>query len=143
MVAAPGMVQTKYVLEFLQQHWAAFAVGAAGAAAGLWLLRRSRGTTEEQRERERRQHINRVGRITDGNVSDVQEMELNGRAAQLIVYNYNVAGVQYECSQDVTSLRHLVDLQSCRIGVTTSVRYDPLHPRNSIVVTEGWTGLRR
>jgi hypothetical protein len=61
---------------------------------------------------------------------------------QLVFYTYDVAGVQYECSQDVTHLRQYLDLHSCRIGVTTSVKYDPHSPGNSIVVAETWCGLR-
>ncbi len=48
---------------------------------------------------------------------------------QMVIYTYDVAGVQYECSQDVTHLRQFLDLHSCRIGVATSVKYDPQPPR--------------
>jgi len=136
-------MELKPVIEFFQQYWIAAAAGSGAALLALILMMRSRRKTDDERERERRQRINTVGRITDGSVSDVQEMTIHGRPAQLIIYHYNVAGVAYECSQDVTSLRHLVDLQSCRMGVATSVRYDPLSPGNSIVVTEEWTGLRK
>jgi hypothetical protein len=50
--------------------------------------------------------------------------------------------VTYEASQDVTHLRHRVDLHTCRIGVPTSVKYDPHNPANSIIVAEEWSGLR-
>jgi hypothetical protein len=53
-----------------------------------------------------------------------------------------VAGVSYEASQDVTYLRQRINLQSCRLGVPTSVRYDPQNPGNSLVVAEKWNGLR-
>jgi hypothetical protein len=61
----------------------------------------------------------------------------------LVIYTYDVSGVTYEASQDVTNLRHVVDLHACRIGLPASVKYDPQNPGNSIVVGEGWTGLRR
>jgi len=51
--------------------------------------------------------------------------------------------VSYEASQDVTYLRQLINLHSCRLGVPTSVRYDPQNPINSMVVSERWVGLRR
>ncbi|MBZ5524230.1 MAG: hypothetical protein LAP21_18500 [Acidobacteriia bacterium] len=99
--------------------------------------------TPEQRERERRQRLCESGRITVGTVIDVSEME-SGKAGelQLLIYRYDVSGVSYEASQDVTHLRHLVDLHTCRIGLPASIRYDPANPGNSIVVAESWSGLR-
>jgi hypothetical protein len=112
------------------------------AASSLLFLRRGK-KTPEQREALRRQRINASGRITDGTVLDVQEFDSGtGHTVQMVIYNYDVAGVQYECSQDVTHLRQYVDLHSCRIGVANSVKYDPRSPGNSIVVSETWCGLR-
>ena len=57
---------------------------------------------------------------------DVQEMSgANNRASTLLIYQYDVAGVSYEASQDVTYLRQLINLHSCRLGLPTSVRFDP------------------
>jgi hypothetical protein len=113
------------------------------AAASTMLLASGRKKTPEQREALRRQRINTEGRITDGTVLDVQEFDSEaGNSVQLVLYTYDVAGVQYECSQEVSQLRQVVDLHSCRIGVTTSVKYDARHPGNSIVVAETWCGLR-
>jgi hypothetical protein len=123
--------------------YAIVALGAAGllVAAGAWARRRRK--TPEQLERERRLRISGIGRITDGTVVDVNEMDTNGSGElQLLIYHYDVAGVSYEASQDVSSLRHLVDLHSCRSGLMTSVKYDPSNPGNSIVISENWTGLR-
>ena len=95
-------------------------------------------------ERERRGWLNQVGRITDGTVIDVQEITPNGhRAATMLIYQYDVAGVSYEASQDVTYLRQWINLHSCRLGLPTSVKYDPHNPGNSMVISEGWTGLRQ
>jgi hypothetical protein len=119
------------------------AVGAAGLslAAAAWVRRRRK--TPEQREQERRLRISTSGRITDGTVIDVSEMQVNGAdELQLIIYQYDVAGVSYEASQDVTRLRHKVDLHTCRIGLPASIKYDPTNPGNSIVIAENWTGLR-
>jgi hypothetical protein len=122
----------------------AFAIlaGACLLAAGViwsWLRRK----TPEQLERERRLRISDNGRITDGAVIDVNEMNVNGGdEIQLLVYRYAVGGVSYEASQDVTSLRHRVDLHSCRSGLMTSIKYDPANPGNSIVIAENWSGLR-
>ena len=85
-----------------------------------------------------------MGRITDGTVLDVHEEHgERGAVQQLLVYRYDVVGVSYEASQDVTHLRHLVDLHSCRLGLPASVKYDAQNPGNSIVLAEDWTGLRR
>ena|ERR1700674_2342721 len=121
-----------------------FAVGAAVVVilvVVFWI--RGRGKSPEQRERERRLRISEMGRITDGTVIDVTHMDTNGAGeSQLLIFRYDVAGVSYEASQDITRLRHLVDLHSCKLGLPVSIRYDPVNPGNSIVVSENWTGLR-
>ena len=77
-------------------------------------------------------------------VIDVQEMNSEAEIpVQLLIYQYDVAGVQYECSQDVTWLRQFVDMHSCRLGLPASIKYDPHNPGNSIVIAEDWSGLRR
>lgn len=119
------------------------AIAAVGLtlAAGAWA--RSRRKTPEQRERERRSRISETGRITDGTVIDVSHLNVNGPGEmQLLIYQYDVAGVSYEASQDITHMRHMVDLHSCRIGLPASIKYDPANPSNSIVIAENWTGIR-
>jgi hypothetical protein len=116
--------------------------GTTLAFAGTMLARKRR-KTPELREQERRARINATGRITDGTVLDAHEMTVADRPSQLLVYRYDVGGVSYEASQDITYLRQFVDLHACRIGLPTSVKYDPQNPGNSIVIAEGWTGLRR
>ena len=108
-----------------------------------YLLLRRKPKPPEEFERERREWLERVGRITDGTVIDVQEVP-RGEQKQsvLLIYHYDVAGVSYEASQDVTYLRHFINLHSCRLGLPTSVRYDPQNPGNSIVISESWIGLR-
>ena len=116
-------------------------VAITAGSSMVWL--NSNKKTPEQREALRRQRINEQGRITDGTVLDVREIDTRtGHAVQMVHYSYAVAGVHYECAQEVTHLGQLFDLNSCRIGVATSVKYDPRHPGNSIVVAETWCGLR-
>ncbi len=112
-----------------------------GVLSALYVVRRRR-RTPEQRERERRDYLQRVGRIIGGTVIDVAEVDEQGRPVQLLLYNYDVAGVAYQASQDVTHLRQHVDMHTCRIGLPASVKYDPQNPGNSIVIAEGWSGLR-
>jgi hypothetical protein len=121
-----------------------FAAGFA-AAFGAYTLLRRRSKSPAELERERRALLDAIGRITDGTVIDVQELAAsNGHhAVVLLIYKYDVAGVSYECSQDVTYLRQWINLHSCRLGLPTSVKYDPHNPGNSLVVSENWMGLRQ
>lgn len=119
----------------------AIAAAVLTLTVSVWTRRHRK--TPEQRERERRFRISETGRITDGTVIDVSHLNLNGSGEmQLLIYKYDVAGVSYEASQDITHLRHMVDLHSCRIGLPASIKYDPANPGNSIVVAENWTGIR-
>lgn len=122
-------------------------LSTAAAASVFWFyVVRGRRKTPEQREQERRQRIAAIGRITDGTVIDVCEVPAQtptaAHATQLLVFHYDVAGVTYEASQDITNLRQFIDLHNCRLGIPTSVKYDPQNPGNSIVIAEGWAGLR-
>ncbi len=119
--------------------------GLALVAAGMTIIKRKGRKTPDQREKERRLRITAGGRITDGTVIDVHEIETTPEepGAQLVIYQYDVAGVSYECSQDVTALRPYVDLHSCRLGLPASIKYDPQNPGNSIVISEEWSGLRK
>jgi hypothetical protein len=114
-------------------------------AVGAYALLRRKPKDAADLERERRTWLEGVGRITDGTVIDVQELAPNDghHAAVFLIYKYDVAGVSYECSQDVTYLRQWINLHSCRLGLPTSVKYDPHNPGNSLVVSESWMGLRQ
>ena len=119
-------------------------VGCIGAVTAAYFMFGRKKKSAAEVERERREWLNRNGRITDGTVIDVQELTPNGHApATMLIFQYDVGGVSYEASQDVTHLRQLINLHSCRLGLPTSVRYDPQNPGNSIVVSERWMGLRQ
>jgi len=119
-------------------------VGGLGVLLATYFMLRKKPKTPEDLERERREFLEQVGRITDGTVIDVQELRAeNQRPATLLIFQYDVAGVSYEASQDVTYLRQKINLHSCRLGLPTSVRYDPQNPGNSMVVSEKWMGLRQ
>ena len=121
-----------------------FALGALGLAAASYALFRRKPKTPDDLERDRRAWLNQIGRITDGTVIDVQEIAPDPRrASTMLIYRYDVAGVSYEASQDVTYLRQWINLHSCRLGLPTSVKYDPHNPGNSMVIAEGWVGLRQ
>lgn len=112
------------------------------AAAGIMLLRRKRPTAEEQ-ERARRRFLVQSGRLVDGMLLDITEVDAgDGRGLTMLIYNYRIGGVNYDCSQDVTGLGAIVDAEKVRAGFPCTVRYQPGSPQNSIVVAEQWSGLR-
>jgi len=117
-----------------------FAAGSASiailGAVGLWLVFRKRPTAEEL-ERARRLFL------VHGMLLDICEVDAkDGRILTMLVYNYRIAGVDYECSQDITNMSAVLDAAQVRAGFPCSVRYQPGNPHNSIVVAEEWTGLR-
>jgi hypothetical protein len=119
-------------------------LGTSAAIVGYVLFLRRNKKSAEQLERERRTQLTLGGRIIDGNVIDVLELEPSESGQMiLLVYKYDVAGVTYEASQDVTHLRQFIDLYSCRLGLPASVKYDPHNPGDSIVISETWSGLRQ
>jgi hypothetical protein len=147
-----------HVSLFLRSPRVFIAIGATVAAAigvASYVLTRRKPTAEEL-ERERRDLLARTGRITDGTIMDTMiaevrspALDLAGEPEQLynspltpdmIVYNYRIAGVTYECAQDVTMLPELV--HGVRTDLPIQVRYAPHNPANSIVVAETWNGLR-
>jgi len=120
------------------------ALGTIGVAVASYALLRRKPKSVNDVELERRTWLNTVGRITDGTVIDVQEITtVADRPATMLIYQYDVAGVSYEASQDVTYLRQRINLHSCRLGLPTSVKYDSRNPGNSMVIAEGWMGLRQ
>ncbi|HEY1501033.1 MAG TPA: DUF3592 domain-containing protein [Acidobacteriaceae bacterium] len=122
--------------------------GAVVCVGGVtaWLVLRRRPTAEEI-ERERRAQLVRSGRIIDGTILDISEIETpaepdHPREISFILYKYEIGGVAYECSQEVTALRDFVNPAELRLSFPCSVRYDIHRPENSIVVAENWSGLR-
>jgi hypothetical protein len=118
------------------------AVLAAFAGLALWLIYRKRPTPEEV-ERARRLFLVQSGRIVDGMLLDVCEVEAeDGRTLTMLLFSYRNGGVNYECSQDITDMPGVVDVSQIRAGFPCSVRHQPGNPQNSIVIAEQWSGLR-
>lgn len=112
------------------------------AAAAAWLVLRKRPSADEI-ERGRRQFLVQSGRLVDGMLLDIYEVEAkDGRTLTFLLFSYRIGGVDYECSQDITAMREVVNAAEVRAGFPCTVRYQPGNPYNSIVVGEGWTGLR-
>lgn len=119
-----------------------FAVAVAIMAPALWLVFRRRPTAEEI-ERARRKFLVQSGRIVDGMLLDIYEVPAkDGSPLTMLLFNYRIAGVDYECSQDITAMSDVVNPADVRAGFPCSVRYQPGNSQNSIVIAEGWSGLR-
>ncbi len=125
--------------------WEIAAGVAAAAAVGgtvAWLALRKRPTAEEL-EFERRQFLAQSGRLVDGTLVDVCDVQAeDGRTLKMLLFSYRMGGVDYECSQDITLMGAVVDESQVRAGFPCSVRYQPGNPQNSIVVAEELRGLR-
>ena len=92
-------------------------------------LDRFRRKTEDEASRIAR--LSKTGRMTDGNIIDAVS-DRDGRITQ-VTYNYMLAGVQYESSQDLSDAQKQHDSDYAP-GKQIVVRYDPRQPANSIVV---------
>jgi hypothetical protein len=105
---------------------------ALSALAGYRAWQRSRVTPAE-RERLRRTALATRGKLGDASLVDVR--------GEVVVYSYDIRGVEYTASQDVSSIREFLPAEESLSGPVW-VRYDPKNPANSIVLAESWTGLR-
>jgi hypothetical protein len=127
---------------------AAAVLGSALLALGLWLIFHKRPTAEEL-ERARRQFLAHSGRLVDGMLLDVCEVDCpaqskkeTDRTLTMLLFSYRIGGVDYESSQDITDMSGVIDAAQVRAGFPCSARYQPGNPQNSIVVAEEWSGLR-
>ena len=102
------------------------------AIFGYRAYQRSRVTPEE-RERRRRAWLVATGKMGDAVVVEMRD--------NLVFYSYDVRGVEYTASQDISLVAvRLPDGLGAHGAV--SVKYDARNPANSIVVAEEWSGLR-
>jgi hypothetical protein len=123
---------------------ASIAAGVAlTAGAAFWLFTRKRPTADEL-ELQRRQMLVNFGRIVDGMLLDSFQIteEETGVTRDMLLYQYEISGVTYECSQEITTLAGILNPAKIKIGMPCSIRYQPGSPENSILVAERWSGLR-
>jgi hypothetical protein len=113
-------------------------VGVALLAGSAWwaiiLWKRSRISPQEA-ERRRRLALNATGKMGDATLLEVREDH--------VFYSYDVRGVEYTASQDVSALRELLPEDPSVINGVVSVKYDSRNPANSMILSENWSGLRR
>lgn len=118
------------------------ATGVAVAAAGIWWYIVRHRLSAEEIERRRREELALGGRITDGVILDARTLgneDSISPTPEVLVYSYALAGLIYQCAQDVSTLPN--EVLGFRIDQPVQVRYDPRNPGNSIIVSETWTGL--
>jgi len=114
----------------------------------------------DETERKRRSYVNQIGRIVEGHVVQLieepattqtetrggpfsrgKQSKVEGSARKLVCYSYSISGVSYETAQDLTGLEGRVVLDRLVAGQPASVKYDPAHPANSILLADDWSGL--
>jgi hypothetical protein len=110
------------------------AVGAGAVGFGIRLTMLLMQGNPEKRERKRRLDVHRHGRLGDAVITEANE--------DLLYYSYSVRGVQYEASQEITALRHLLPVEPERLIGPASLKYSSKNPANSILICEEWSGLR-
>ncbi len=121
--------------------YAAVGVAAVAAASIAWYRMTREEPDPEEMERERREYLASTGRIVDGNITETYwARDGADEIPSTLIYRYRIAGVTYECAQDVSPLSEHV--RNVRIDLPVQVRFDPRNPGDSIVVAEGWSGLR-
>ncbi len=117
---------------------------AAIILAGVWVWRiveRRRRKSPDEIERLRRLEVNACGRIIQGRIAELAEPMAGGPAGPVLLYDYEVAGVTYEAAQDLSMLPEVAAAAPFLPGQTTSVKYDPRQPTNSILACETWCGI--
>lgn len=111
-------------------------VGLVATGLLAWLVvqysRRSRSPAE--RERRRRIHLHINGRLTEVTVFHADE--------SIIHYGYEIAGVAYDATQDISALSSHLPVPAGQLVGTSVAKYDPQNPANSIVLSEHWHGFK-
>jgi len=110
----------------------------AGLFAYLKLIRKK---DPAELERLRRLWLGRTGRIVAGEITGLIEPE-GENTALLLVYRYDIAGVTYEVTQDLSTMPAVASQAPHLVGKGISVKCDMKHPSNSIAVCEEWSGIR-
>ena len=89
--------------------------------------------TPDERERMRRARLVASGKMGDATLVEIRD--------ELLFYSYDVRGVEYTASQDVSKLKQYLPADLSALG-PVYVKYDARNPANSIVLAEQWSGVR-
>jgi hypothetical protein len=132
--------------------WALSAASLAVVGGAFISKLLGRSPDPDEVERQRRAYLNQIGRIVEGQITDLVEVaedkaqrknakEVDGRR-KLVCYSYSISGVSYETAQDITSLEGHAGMERIITGLPASIKYDPSNPSNSILIADDWSGLR-
>jgi hypothetical protein len=99
-------------------------------AARAW--KRTRPSPAEL-ERRRRAELDAKGKLGDATLVEIRD--------HLLFYSYDVRGVEYTASQDVSVLLELLPAEADAVNGVVYVKYDARNPANSIILSEQWSGL--
>ena len=80
-------------------------------------------------EQQRRDYLNRFGRITDGSIIDTEATE----TGEIVFYSYSVHGADYE-SSEIIPFEQVSNAIKYAPGAKIGVRYDPKQHANSMLV---------
>lgn len=97
----------------------------------LDFFRRRRRSSDDDAAARLRERLLRSGRIADARIFDVRAGESG--AVTEVFYAYSVGGVDYESSQAMSEEQQARSTDYTP-GSSVTVRYDPHHPGNSVVV---------
>lgn len=95
-------------------------------------LRRRRSPEERERRRRIRLHVN--GRLA--------EVTIYQADAGILQYGYEIAGVSYDTTQEISALAEYLPRPAEQLIGTALAKYDPNNPANSIVMCEHWLGFK-
>ena len=111
-------------------------VGLAAAGALVWLVARyiRRSRSPEERERRRRIRLHIIGRLT--------EVTIYQADSSILQYGYEISGVAYDTTQDITALESYLPRPAEQLVGTAIAKYDPQNPANSIIMCEHWLGFK-
>lgn len=120
---------------------AAITVGALAVAMGAaWFVHLKRRPSAEEMERRRRERLMAYGRLAAGILIDDLDTHPEDVPRTTVFYRYRIAGVEYNCAQDLSMLS--IPVERLRLELPVQVRYDARNPGDSIVAAESWNGLR-
>ena len=109
-------------------------VSVAGCVIAACLIIYYRVRRRVDPETLRRQRIDANGRVIEGMVMDWH--------SGAVIYRWSWRGVEYEASQDLRSLAHLLPGSEDELIGPVTVKFLAKDPSNSIVMSERWNGFR-
>ena len=111
-------------------------IGLVATGALVWLVaryfRRTRSPEERERRRRIRLHVN--GRLTEVTIFQAD--------AGILQYGYEIGGVAYDTTQDISTLLDYLPRPAEQLLGTAVAKYDPNNPANSIIMCEHWLGFK-